>query len=86
MAKSIRGDAAPTSESRNLQELLGGLGLELTPLFPEIEPELEHMLVQFTGELADDSASEAVVEVRRMPGVADAYLKARGELPAGGDG
>lgn len=84
LAKSCRGDAVATSESRTFEGRVSAIGVELVPLFPDIEPEFEHMVVQFSGQLPDDAADEKLRQLRGLSGVEAAYLKPRGELPAGG--
>ncbi len=81
LAKTMRGDATPTAESRNLKENLAAIGMGLIPLFPDIESIEESMLAQFSAIVPDDEADHRLSQLRDLPGVETAYKKP-GALPA----
>ena len=87
LAKSLHQIASPTAESRILEEELEALGVELSAIFPDIEPSFEDMMKQFSGRLPDAVVDERLEAVRALDGVETAWKKppalpAAEQLPA----
>ncbi len=51
------------------------MGVELSALFPDVEPSIEEMVKQFSGQLPDEIVDERLDAVRALSGVEAAYKK-----------
>ncbi len=80
LARSFR-SGLRTDEALTLEEQLSDLGVELSALFPDVEPELEELVTQFSGHLPDDVVDERLQHLRALSGVEAAYKKPPAELP-----
>jgi hypothetical protein len=78
-ARALRGDAPPTDESREIEDVAVEAGVKLVPLHPESDdPSLACYLIT---EVSDEAAAEVAAALTRSPGVESVFAKPAGEPP-----
>jgi len=80
VAGALKLRRTPTNESRKLSEVVGRLGVSLTPLSPGIDDPL--LSTMFDAEVPDrETAVRVVAELRGCDAVKTAYIKPPDEMP-----
>lgn len=81
LAPPLRGDAAPTTASLELERRLSEIGVELTALFPDLSDDAGELLCHFSGDVPEPLVEEKLEHLRTWSGVTAAYSKPPSALP-----